>query len=91
MRRPRAGVNGPARQPPWSARPGRAMLEPMSENFFYMAVAACLATLIVLMIGVLGFGTGKTSPNTSNKLMRLRIVAQFVAIVLIVLTIWAAG
>jgi hypothetical protein len=31
------------------------------------------------------------SPNRSQKLMRLRVLLQFVAIVVIMLTIWAMG
>ena len=42
------------------------------------------------MIGIIGFGTGRASASFSQKMMRLRIVAQFAAIVLIMLTIWLA-
>jgi hypothetical protein len=59
----------------------------MTETFFYLAIAASLATLIVLMIGVIGFGTGTTGPRQSNKLMRYRIIFQFVAVILIMLTV----
>lgn len=62
----------------------------MSETFFYLAVAACLFTLCVLMVGVLGFGLGRSSPSFSNRMMRWRIVGQFVAIVLIMATILIA-
>jgi hypothetical protein len=31
------------------------------------------------------------SPNTSQRLMRLRVLLQFVAIVIIMLTIWLLG
>lgn len=61
----------------------------MSGTYFYAAAAACLVTLIVLMIGILGFASGKASPSAQNRLMRLRIVAQFVAVILIMLTILA--
>ena len=62
----------------------------MSGNLLYLAAAACLFTLIVLMIGVLGFGLGRSSPSFSNRLMRWRIIGQFVAIVLIMATILLA-
>ena len=62
----------------------------MSGSAFYLALGACVATLIVVMIGILGFGTGRASASFSQKMMRLRIVAQFAAIVLIMLTIWLA-
>jgi len=31
------------------------------------------------------------SPNTSQRLMRLRVLLQFVAIVIVMITIWAMG
>jgi hypothetical protein len=31
------------------------------------------------------------SPNTSQKLMRLRVLLQFVAVIIIMATIWAMG
>jgi hypothetical protein len=31
------------------------------------------------------------SPNTSQRLMRLRVLLQFVAIVIVMVTIWAMG
>jgi hypothetical protein len=31
------------------------------------------------------------SPNTSQKLMRLRVLLQFVAIVITMLTVWVMG
>ncbi|MEM9148704.1 MAG: twin transmembrane helix small protein [Pseudomonadota bacterium] len=59
----------------------------MSETFFYAALVACLFTAIVLMIGILGFGLKRSSPSFSNKMMRWRIIGQFVAIGLIMATI----
>lgn len=65
----------------------------MSGIFFYLAVAAVLATFAVLVIGVGTFGSrwreGKEGARFSNRLMRYRIIAQFVAIVLVMLTILA--
>ena len=61
----------------------------MSNVFFFLAGAACLVTLGVLAFGIGGFGTGKITPQGQNKLMRWRIIAQFVAIILIMLTIFA--
>jgi len=62
----------------------------MSGSVFYLAIAACIATLVVVMVGILGFGTGKASAGFSQRMMRLRIIAQFVAIALVMLTIWLA-
>lgn len=65
----------------------------MSGILFYLAAAAVLATFAVLAIGVGTFGSrwreGKKGAQFSNKLMRYRIIAQFVAIVLVMLTILA--
>lgn len=54
----------------------------------YAVPAAIGAVAIVLLIGLANMLRGG-SPNTSQKLMRLRIVLQFVAIVVIMVTIWA--
>ena len=61
----------------------------MGDILYYLAIAACLATAGVLVFGVTGFGTGKITPRNQNKLMRWRIIAQFVAVVLILLTVLA--
>ncbi len=65
----------------------------MSGILLYLAAAACLVTLGVLTIGVGGFGSkgreGVEGARFSNRLMRYRIVAQFVAIILLMLTVWA--
>jgi len=62
----------------------------MSGSLFYAAIAACLVTLIIVMIGILGFGSGKASSNFSQRMMRWRIVAQVVAIILIMAAILVA-
>lgn len=65
----------------------------MSGFLFYLAALACFVTLGVLMIGVGTFGSrwreGKQGARFSNRLMRYRIVAQFIAIVLVMLTVLA--
>ena len=48
------------------------------------------AVAIVLLLGLVNMMRGG-SPNVSQKLMRLRVLLQFVAIVVIMLTIWAMG
>jgi hypothetical protein len=45
------------------------------------------AVAIVLLLGLANMMRGG-SPNTSQKLMRLRVLLQFVAIVIIMVTIW---
>ena len=48
------------------------------------------AVAVVLVLGLFNMMRGG-SPNTSQKLMRLRVLLQFVAIVVIMLTVWAMG
>jgi hypothetical protein len=65
----------------------------MSALLFYMAAGACLATFGVLTFGIAGFGArhreGLKGARLSNRLMRWRIIAQFTAVVLIMLTVVA--
>lgn len=65
----------------------------MSGILFYLSAAAVLATFAVLVLGIGTFGSrwrqGREGARFSNRLMRYRILAQFVAIVLVMLTILA--
>jgi hypothetical protein len=56
----------------------------------YAVPIAIAAVAIVLVLGLINMMRGG-SPNRSQKLMRLRVLLQFVAIVVIMLTIWAMG
>jgi hypothetical protein len=63
----------------------------MSDFMSHYAVpAAIIAVAIVLVLGLVNMMRGG-SPDRSQKLMRLRILLQFVAIVVIMVTIWAMG
>ena len=53
----------------------------------YMVPIAIGAVAIVLVLGLINMMRGG-SPNTSQRLMRLRVLLQFVAIVVIMATIW---
>ena len=46
--------------------------------------------LVVLLLGLHNMARGG-SPHRSQKLMRLRVLLQFIAIIVIMLTIWAIG
>jgi hypothetical protein len=46
------------------------------------------AVALVLVFGLVNMMRGG-SPNTSQRLMRLRVLLQFVAVVVIMVTIWA--
>ncbi|BBB96368.1 MULTISPECIES: twin transmembrane helix small protein [Bradyrhizobium] len=48
------------------------------------------AVALVLLLGLVNMMKGG-SPNTSQKLMRLRVLLQFVAIVFAMLAVWAMG
>ncbi|MCP3473177.1 twin transmembrane helix small protein [Bradyrhizobium sp. CCGUVB1N3] len=48
------------------------------------------AVALVLLLGLVNMMRGG-SPNTSQKLMRLRVLFQFVAIVVAMLAVWAMG
>ena len=56
-----------------------------SDPFFILILLACLAVAVVLMLGLGGFAKGSGwAQKNSNKLMRYRIGAQFLAVLLIV-------
>ena len=57
----------------------------MVQPLFILIVLACLAVLVVLMVGVGGFSQGGAfNKKYANKIMRLRIILQAVAIMLII-------
>jgi hypothetical protein len=56
----------------------------------YAVPIAIAAVAVVLVLGLINMMRGG-SPNRSQKLMRLRVLMQFVAIIVIMLTIWAMG
>ena len=61
----------------------------MSNFMSHIAVPIAIgAVAIVLLLGLSNMLRGG-SPNMSQKLMRWRVMLQFVAIVIIMLTIWA--
>ncbi|HCP82037.1 MAG TPA: twin transmembrane helix small protein [Octadecabacter sp.] len=53
------------------------------DPFFYVIIAACLVVAAILAWGLSTFQAGGDGKR-SNKIMQLRIAAQFVAVVLIV-------
>jgi Hypoxia induced protein conserved region len=56
----------------------------------FILPVAVAAVALVLLMGLINMMRGG-SPNRSQKLMRLRVLLQFVAIVIIMLTVWAMG
>jgi hypothetical protein len=60
----------------------------MSDLFArYLVPIAVGAVALVLVLGLANMLRGG-SPNTSQRLMRWRVVLQFIAIVIIMATIW---
>jgi hypothetical protein len=62
----------------------------MSGFLYNLAPFAVGAVAVVLVLGLINMMRGG-SPNTSQKLMRLRVLLQFVAVIIIMATIWAMG
>jgi hypothetical protein len=55
------------------------------DPLFLLAAAASLAVLVILMIGIAGFAKGGDfNRKHANRIMRYRIIAQFIAVALIV-------
>ena len=53
----------------------------------YIVPIAIGAVAVVLLLGLINMLRGG-SPNTSQKLMRLRVVLQFIAIIIVMATIY---
>ena len=61
----------------------------MENPLFFLVIFTCLAVLIVLMIGIGGFSQGGNfNKKYANKIMRLRIILQAVAIMLIIIFVY---
>jgi hypothetical protein len=65
----------------------RSMASLLSTIILPIAVGA---VALVLLLGLLNMMRGG-SPNRSQQLMRLRVLLQFVAIVITMLAVWAMG
>jgi heme/copper-type cytochrome/quinol oxidase subunit 4 len=82
--------------PAWPAsvgRPQALVLEAAAMSDFlsqYLVPIAIVAVAIVLLLGLVNMMRGG-SPDRSQKLMRLRVLLQFVAIVVIMAAIWVMG
>jgi len=59
----------------------------LSKILLPIAVAAVAFVLLMGLVNMMRGG----SPNTSQKLMRMRVLLQFVAIVITMLAVWAMG
>ncbi len=62
------------------------------DPLFLIAAFACLAVLVVLMIGIGGFAKGGDfNRKHANRIMRYRIIAQAIAVALILLFVIVRG
>lgn len=69
----------------------RCYLLPMASLLStFILPAAAGAVALVLLLGLINMMRGG-SPNTSQKLMRWRVLLQFVAIIIAMLAVWAMG
>jgi hypothetical protein len=59
----------------------------LSHGLVPIAIGAVVVVLLLGLVNMMRGGSG----NTSQKLMRMRVVLQFVAIIIIMFTIWAAS
>lgn len=61
----------------------------LSDPLFIFATLACLIVLAILMFGIGTFAKGgEFNKRNANRIMRWRLGAQFVAVVLIVAFAW---
>ena len=64
----------------------------LQDPLFIALAIACLAVVAVLLFGIGAFAKGgEFNKKYANKAMRLRIAAQFVAVLLILLFVWIRG
>lgn len=63
--------------------------EMYKDPLFIVATIAALAVAGILMVGIGGFAKGGDfNKKHANRIMRYRIIAQFVAVILIVAFAW---
>ena len=63
----------------------------MGDSVFVLGVIACLAVAGILIYGIRGFGAGTLTPKQQNKVMQWRIMAQFGAVVILLIAFALAG
>ena len=63
----------------------------MTEFLAYALIPLAVgAVAVILVLGLVNMMKGG-SPQTSQKLMRLRVLMQFVAVVIVMITVWVMG
>jgi hypothetical protein len=63
----------------------------MNATAAAIVIVACLAVLAVLVFGFGSFARGGAfHARNSNRIMQMRVIAQFFAVIVIVLLAWAS-
>ncbi len=63
-----------------------------NDPLFYVSAVAVLIVAAILMVGIGGFAKGgEFNRKHANRIMRYRIVAQLLAVVIILLFVWLRG
>ena len=61
----------------------------LTDPLFWLVAAGCLVTAAILIRGIATFGKeGVENAKRANKYMRWRLIAQFVAVLLILLFVY---
>jgi uncharacterized membrane protein len=64
----------------------------LQDPLFFVVAIACLAVVAILFFGIGSFAKGgEFNKKYANRAMRWRIIAQFVAVMLILLFVWLRG
>jgi hypothetical protein len=64
----------------------------LQDPLFFLVVFAVLIVAGILLFGIGSFSKGgEFNRRNANKIMRWRIIAQFVAVCLILLYVWLRG
>lgn len=64
----------------------------IDDPLFIIAMLACLAVLVILLMGINSFRRGGDYARAnSNRFMRWRLIAQFVAVLLILAFVYVRG
>lgn len=64
----------------------------INDPLFILVAIACLIVLGILILGIGSFGKGgEYNKRNANKIMRWRIGAQFIAVLLILLFVFLRG
>ena len=64
----------------------------MEDPLLIIALVACIGVLVILLMGINSFRKGgEYARKNSNKFMRWRLIAQFVAVLLILAFVYVRG